>query len=114
MGLIRLFLALSVVVWHIPGRTFTLLDAQIAVLFFFITSGFYMALTINEVYAPRGGSARPGWRRGFYLSRILRLYPAYLATVIPAIQAIPMVIAAAPGIYVSGMPEVHWKPDMRN
>lgn len=39
--------------------------------------------------------------------------PAYLATVIPAIQAIPMVIAAEPGIYVSGMPEVHWKPDMR-
>jgi peptidoglycan/LPS O-acetylase OafA/YrhL len=57
-----------------------LLDAQIAVLFFFITSGFYMALTINEVYARQGEVSPPGWRRAFYLSRILRLYPAYLAT----------------------------------
>jgi hypothetical protein len=39
--------------------------------------------------------------------------PAYLVTIIPAIQAIPLVVDAAPGIYVSAMPEVHWKPDMR-
>jgi peptidoglycan/LPS O-acetylase OafA/YrhL len=103
MGLIRLFLALSVVVWHIPGRTFTLLDAQIAVLFFFITSGFYMALTINEVYAPRGGSARPGWRRGFYLSRILRLYPAYLATV--AAMVLWFGLNATPNVFLNH-PEV--------
>lgn len=78
MGLIRVFLAFSVVVWHIPQHNFTLLNAQVAVLFFFITSGFYMALTINEVYAKQGSS---GWVRSFYLSRIFRLYPAYLATV---------------------------------
>ncbi len=98
MGLIRLFLALSVVVWHIPGRTFTLLDAQIAVLFFFITSGFYMALTINEVYAPHG-SNRPGWRRVFYLSRILRLYPAYLATV--AAMVLWFGLNATPNVFLN-------------
>jgi 4-hydroxy-tetrahydrodipicolinate reductase len=38
----------------------------------------------------------------------------YFATVIPMIQAIPMVIDAAPGLHVTAMPEVHWKPDMRN
>ena len=39
--------------------------------------------------------------------------PAYLATVIPAIQAIPLVVSANPGVHVAAMPEVHWKPDMR-
>jgi hypothetical protein len=38
----------------------------------------------------------------------------YLVSIIPAIQAIPVVVAAAPGIYVSAMPDVHWKPDLRN
>jgi 4-hydroxy-tetrahydrodipicolinate reductase len=39
--------------------------------------------------------------------------PAYLATVIPSIQAIPVVVAAEPGIYIAAMPDMHWKPDMR-
>lgn len=38
---------------------------------------------------------------------------AYLATMIPAVQAIPRVVAADPGILVAAMPEFHWKPDMR-
>jgi 2,4-diaminopentanoate dehydrogenase len=37
----------------------------------------------------------------------------YLATVIPAIQAIPLAIEAEPGVHVAAMPELHWKPDMR-
>lgn len=74
MGYLRFFLALSVVFWHMPNPPITLLDACTAVMFFFMLSGFYMALTINEVYAPQGA----GWRREFYLSRLFRLYPAYL------------------------------------
>lgn len=101
--MIRIFLAFSVVVWHTPARTFTLLDAQVAVLFFFITSGFYMALTINHTYATRGGDNRSGWRRAFYLSRILRLYPAYLATVAAMViwfglNGTPNVILDHPGV----------------
>jgi len=38
----------------------------------------------------------------------------YLLSIIPAIQAIPLVVDAAPGIYVSAMPDMHWKPDLRN
>jgi hypothetical protein len=38
---------------------------------------------------------------------------AYLATMVPAVQAIPKVIAAEPGILVAEMPEFYWKPDMR-
>jgi 4-hydroxy-tetrahydrodipicolinate reductase len=37
----------------------------------------------------------------------------YLATVIAAIQAIPVAIEAEPGVHVATMPELHWKPDMR-
>lgn len=38
---------------------------------------------------------------------------AWFATVIAMIQAIPMVIDAAPGQLLPAMPQVHWKPDMR-
>lgn len=37
----------------------------------------------------------------------------YFANVISMIQAIPMVVDAAPGWLVAAMPQVHWKPDMR-
>lgn len=75
MGAIRILLALSVVVWHVPGAQHRLLNASVAVLLFFMISGFYMALIINEKYAPSG----PGWIKRFYLARFLRLYPAYIA-----------------------------------
>lgn len=38
---------------------------------------------------------------------------AYFASVITMVQAIPMVMEAAPGWLVPDMPQVHWKPDMR-
>jgi peptidoglycan/LPS O-acetylase OafA/YrhL len=75
MGVIRVILALSVVVWHMQGPHVRLLNAAVAVLLFFVVSGFYMALVVNEKYAPSG----PGWCRGFYAARFLRLYPAYFA-----------------------------------
>jgi peptidoglycan/LPS O-acetylase OafA/YrhL len=75
MGTIRILLALSVVVWHVPGNHYRMLNAAVAVLLFFVVSGFYMALVINEKYAPSG----PGWVQRFYRARFLRLYPTYLA-----------------------------------
>lgn len=74
MGLVRLTLAISVAIWHIGGDApFRLLNAAIAVLAFFIVSGFYMAMVISEKYAPAGGH----WARNFYWHRFLRLAPAY-------------------------------------
>src|SRR5262245_24765333 len=70
MGLIRLVLALSVVVWHMPGATWKLLNAAVAVLCFFIISGFYMALVLNTKYDNA---------KDFYVARVVRLYPAYIA-----------------------------------
>jgi len=91
MGVLRLFLAFSVLVNHL-GLHFTerstlsrehlhTVTGGHAVFAFFIISGFYMSLIINEKYA-----ALPDGTRRFYLNRILRIYPSYyvalLATVI--------------------------------
>jgi peptidoglycan/LPS O-acetylase OafA/YrhL len=74
MGLVRIVLALSVVVWHMPEPPLRLLNAAVAVVCFFIISGFYMAMVINEKYARDDGVP---WIAGFYRARLLRLYPAY-------------------------------------
>jgi hypothetical protein len=37
----------------------------------------------------------------------------YIMTVVALIQAVPAVIAAAPGLMLPAMPEIHWKRDMR-
>jgi peptidoglycan/LPS O-acetylase OafA/YrhL len=79
MGLIRFALALSVVFWHIPKAPFHLMNAAVAVTLFFIISGFYMAMVINEKYA-KGEPER--WIRTFYLARFWRLYPPYLAMLV--------------------------------
>ena len=70
LGSLRLILALSVFLAY-TGHPFRLVHGGIAVEAFFIISGFYMALVINEKYS---GFHTP---HGFlvYQSRILRLAP---------------------------------------
>jgi peptidoglycan/LPS O-acetylase OafA/YrhL len=51
MGTLRLFLALSVAFGHF-GMPLGLLTSDIAVQSFFVISGFYMALVLNEKYEP--------------------------------------------------------------
>ncbi len=77
-------LALSVVIGHstrIMG--FQFVDGVIAVKTFYIISGFYMALILNEKYTGKGSY------KLFLSNRFLRLYPSYYAvaflTVISAI-----------------------------
>ncbi|MBI1731600.1 MAG: acyltransferase [Gammaproteobacteria bacterium] len=81
MGMIRMFLALSVVIHHLSQRSFQWLDAGAAVMAFFVISGFYMALVINEKY--RGMDS---WRRRFYEARLLRIFPAYLFVLIAGVM----------------------------
>ena len=72
MGVIRLFLALSVVVWHLWGHALPFTgNGYIVVILFFIISGFYMSMVINDKYSHLPVSH-------FYLSRALRIYPLYL------------------------------------
>lgn len=72
MGLLRLILALSVIAGH-SGSTvfgFTGIGANYAVFFFFIISGFYMAMVLSGKYRDTPVTS-------FYKSRALRLFPTY-------------------------------------
>jgi peptidoglycan/LPS O-acetylase OafA/YrhL len=73
MGIIRLILAISVVVSHssaIFGLKFV--DADLAVKTFYIISGFYMSLILNEKYVNQKHAYRL-----FITNRFLRLFPIY-------------------------------------
>lgn len=76
MGSLRLFLALCVAFGHF-GLPLGFPTSDIAVQSFFVISGFYMALVLNEKYGP--GSY---WL--FVSNRMLRLWPTYLAVLIPS------------------------------
>lgn len=75
MGFVRLFLALSVVAAHAKGAHFGIpgLGGREAVLLFYVLSGFYMSLILNEKYT--GPDSNPA----FYKSRWLRLWVPYSA-----------------------------------
>jgi peptidoglycan/LPS O-acetylase OafA/YrhL len=77
LGVLRLILAIAVFATHVrlvgESLPFPLLPAMHAVELFFIISGFYMALILNEKYAG------PGSYKLFVTNRALRLYPPYWA-----------------------------------
>jgi peptidoglycan/LPS O-acetylase OafA/YrhL len=75
MGLVRLLLALAVLLAHIPTATVHFIGGGIAVQAFFIVSGFYMSLVLSGKYRDT---------RTFWTNRLLRLAPAYFATMLVA------------------------------
>lgn len=86
MGVLRLFLALAVVLEHLHVEGMTERGSH-AVSLFFILSGFYMALVLNEKY-PRG---RAGYWQ-FALARIVRLWPTY--GVVLAVTVLATILSA--------------------
>lgn len=73
----RFIFAISVVIAHVgPLYGFTLIGGKIAVQSFFILSGFYMALILNDKYK------KPNGYMLFIRNRILRIYPVYFAVLI--------------------------------
>lgn len=72
MGILRVLLAVAVVIAHSqPAFGFALVGGQVAVQAFFIISGFYMALILEEKYAGEGAYSL------FLSNRFLRLFPVY-------------------------------------
>jgi len=70
LGLIRLLLALSVLIEHSsPVCGISLAGGELAVQAFYVISGFYMAMILQDRYAGRLGR--------FYRNRFLRLFPMY-------------------------------------
>jgi peptidoglycan/LPS O-acetylase OafA/YrhL len=78
MGLLRILLALSVMTGHADHSIFGFrgVPGNIAVQCFFIISGFYMALVLNEKYV--GATTY----FTFIQQRFLRIYPTYFAVVL--------------------------------
>jgi peptidoglycan/LPS O-acetylase OafA/YrhL len=74
MGTLRFLLALSVAYGHL-AKLPSFPSSDVAVQSFFVISGFYMALVLNEKYGP--GSY---WL--FISNRMLRLWPAYAVVLI--------------------------------
>jgi len=75
-GALRLFLASVVVVEHLSRIRF----GVTAVMVFFMLSGYWVSRIYSEKFQSR---SRPVWQ--FYLSRFLRLWPAFAAAVILSI-----------------------------
>ncbi|WP_125124514.1 acyltransferase family protein [Phytobacter sp. MRY16-398] len=80
MGFLRLFLALCVIAGHsrTPVFGYVGVNSWYAVNLFFIISGFYMAMVLNEKY-------KDAPVLSFYKSRALRLYPTYFVGLIIAL-----------------------------
>jgi peptidoglycan/LPS O-acetylase OafA/YrhL len=93
MGILRLLLAISVVIAH-SGSIFgfNLVGGQIAVQTFYIISGFYMALIINEKYIGINNSYKL-----FITNRLLRLYPVYWVVLI-----LTVLFSVITAIYTNG------------
>jgi peptidoglycan/LPS O-acetylase OafA/YrhL len=81
MGSLRLVLALSVLLHHCSYHQIgvRLIDDGVAVQLFFMISGFYIALILNEKYIAQGSIKR------FYYNRFLRLFPVYWSVLVGAI-----------------------------
>lgn len=74
MGILRFLLAACVVLWHCPeGILSRYIHPALAVQCFYVVSGFLMQMVIVSKYV-----GQRHWRRRFYLSRVLRIYPLYL------------------------------------
>lgn len=85
MGLLRLYLALCVVVYHGIALGFynlLLFDGRQAVQLFYVLSGFYITMVIREKYSVKGGT------RVFYLKRILRILPLFFTVFVLSLMAI--------------------------
>ncbi|MGB4812498.1 MAG: acyltransferase [Methylophilaceae bacterium] len=101
MGFLRFFLAFSVVNVHANLLGFNLMYADVAVQSFYVISGFYMAMVLNEKYN------RPGVTyTDFLLSRFFRIIPAYILVVFLTVSAAAV---AWFGFGVTIPPLQHWQ-----
>lgn len=77
MGILRLVLALAVVAAHSSSTIFSVVGGREAVILFYIISGFYMALVLNEKYSTSAHN------QVFLVNRALRLWIPYVAVMVP-------------------------------
>lgn len=76
-----MFLAFAVIVSHAVALDINILPGPVAVQAFFIISGFYMSLILNEKYSKSGLLT-------FYTNRFFRLFPTYLLVLLFSFTAL--------------------------
>jgi peptidoglycan/LPS O-acetylase OafA/YrhL len=81
MGTLRFLLALTVAIGHLAGAV-SFPTSDVAVQSFFVISGFYMSLVLNEKYGPDSY-----WL--FVSNRLIRLWPAYFIVLILSLAIAP-------------------------
>ena len=83
MGFLRLALALLVVYYHAGGFAApgALPDGLTAVQLFYVISGFYMVLVLNEKYRT------PAMNWTFYTNRVFRLWPSMMVVALLTVAA---------------------------
>lgn len=94
MGLLRLFLALSVLNIHANMLGRNLIGGDTAVQLFFIISGYYMAMVLNEKYLPAKSTNVDFWK-----SRALRIFPAYYIVLLATLVAGGVLALVGTGAY---------------
>jgi peptidoglycan/LPS O-acetylase OafA/YrhL len=94
MGIIRLCLAFSVLLWHLGPLDSGpwVVNGYVAGISFFIISGFYMGYILQADYRSA---------IDFYKSRVLRLFPAYLAVF--CVTALFWFFAGIPAAQIIGL-----------
>jgi peptidoglycan/LPS O-acetylase OafA/YrhL len=81
MGLLRFLLAISVVINHTgPFMNLNFVGGRLAVQAFYIISGFYMTMVLNEKYIGQNKSYKL-----FISNRLLRLYPIFWTVMISTV-----------------------------
>ncbi len=89
MGQLRVMLALAVLLEHTGGFAgYWMIGGSLAVQAFFIISGFYMGLVLNERYD------RPELNRAFWTNRAIRIYGIYFLFL---------------ALYVAVFALIHWR-----
>jgi peptidoglycan/LPS O-acetylase OafA/YrhL len=107
MGVLRFLLAISVVLFHADASGYQMVGGGVAVESFFMISGFYMSLVLDQKYT--GVNNRYSL---FIGNRLLKLYPAYWTVLILALvmQLFVWVFSGHPILLIHQM--VHFKMDL--
>jgi peptidoglycan/LPS O-acetylase OafA/YrhL len=107
MGMIRLLLALSVVAGHCNGIFgLDLVGGRIAVQSFYMISGFYMSLILNEKYVGNDSY----WL--FLSNRLLKIYPIYWVILLGSVGAFILLSWYSNG-HISPVVENYKKMDLQ-
>jgi peptidoglycan/LPS O-acetylase OafA/YrhL len=108
MGVLRVYLAVCVFEWHFHFSPYPVFIFSFsAVLCFFIVSGFYMSMILNEKYDV---STWEGVKR-FYVNRALRIFPSWYAVlaigiILGFLRIIPVSNPFDPSVPVALLPRI--------